>query len=264
MSGYPRGFRSKIISEGIAGYVNILKRRFDSDLPLNRPKEMIRSQGRHKKSMIANNWFNSGSRVYDTVLFVPSTPSSSLAKILKEHEAKNDQGRKSRIKIVERAGVSVKNMLAPNYPWGIEKCSDPECFPCSTAVAPLKVSCRVPGIPYCIECVLCEHTGEKSVYYGQSGKNCYMRGKKHIEDFSSGNPSHCMTIHAKVHHPDVPHSVSNFRMVPLRRISKPLDRQISEALTISNASVDILMNSGSEWRAGAVPRASVVGRPRQS
>ena len=88
-----------------------------------------------------------------------------------------------------------------------------------------------------------------------------MRGKKHLEDFSSGNPSHCMTIHAKVHHPDVPHSMSNFRMIPLKRISKPLDRQITESLVISNASVDILMNSGSEWRAGAVPRAS-VGRPR--
>ena len=70
-----------------------------------------------------------------------------------------------------------------------------------------------------------------------------------------------MTIHAKVHHPDVPHSMSNFRMIPLKKISKPLDRQITESLVISNASVDILMNSGSEWRAGAVPRAS-VGRSR--
>jgi len=57
-----------------------------------------------------------------------------------------------------------------------------------------------------------------------------MRGRKHLEDFSAGNSSCCMTIHEKIHHPDVPQGKENFRMIPFKRISKPLDRQITEVL----------------------------------
>ena len=67
-----------------------------------------------KLAELGNSWYNrtntnSGSEEvnHDTVLFFPSTPSSSLATILRAHEAKNNQGRKSLIKIVEKAGISV-------------------------------------------------------------------------------------------------------------------------------------------------------------
>ena len=67
-----------------------------------------------------------------------------------------------------------------------------------------------------------------------------------------------MTIHAKKHHPDVTTVASNFRMIPLKLIRKPLDQQITEALEIANARVDILLNSGTEWRSGQIPRAAVT------
>ena len=60
-----------------------------------------------------------------------------------------------------------------------------------------------------------------------------------------------MSIHAKVHHPDEPRLATNFKMIPLKTINKPMDRQITEALNIANANVDILLNSGSEWRSGS-------------
>ena len=119
----------------------------------------------------------------------------------------------------------------------------------------------IPGVVYTIICTLCEEEGRgMAVYYGQSGKNCYARGKKHLEDFKSGDNSHCMTIHAKVHHPNEQRMMSKFKMIPLRTYRKPLERQIKEALLINNSEVDILLNSGSEWWAGRVPRAS-VSRP---
>ena len=121
-----------------------------------------------------------------------------------------------------------------------------------------KVNCRKPGILYNIICVLCENAGIKAVYFGESGKNAYSRGKKHIEDFQGGLSSHCMTIHQKTHHPDAPKAVSNFRMVPVRPFMHPLDRQIREALKIQNCEADIIMNSGSEWRTGRLPRAAVT------
>ena len=105
---------------------------------------------------------------------------------------------------------------------------------------------------------LCENAGIKAVYFGESGKNAYSRGKKHVEDFQGGLSSHCMTIHQKTHHPDAPKLLSNFRMVPVRQFMTPIDRQVSEALMINNSEVDILMNSGSEWRTGRLPRAAVT------
>ena len=195
VSGYSEGFRSKVIAEGIAGYFNTLRRRLKDNLPLNRPMDVIRTQSK-KRTKSQNNWFNSGESSYNSVLFVPATPHSALAKTLQKHESENNQGRKSRVKIIEKAGRSVKSLLAPNNPWSATKCGDEECFMCSTATGPLKLSCRVPGVLYTIVCVLCEEEGGKSaVYYGESGKNCYERGKKHLEQFKAGNASHCMTIH---------------------------------------------------------------------
>ena len=229
----------------------------NSGQQLNRPKEVIRMQSK-KKNTTSRNWFNQGKTSYDSVLFVPSTPNSALAKTLREHEALNNQGRVSRIKIVEKAGRSLKSILAPNDPWGVSKCADPECFVCSTSVGDLKVSCRTPGILYKIFCTRCEEEGKKSVYVGQSGKNGYSRGKKHLEDFAARNNSHCMVIHCRVHHPNEQMLASNFRMVPIRAYHTPLERQISEGLCIYNSDVDVLLNSGTEWMAGQVPRASVA------
>ena len=165
---------------------------------------------------------------------------------------------KKHIMIVEKEGRSIKNALAPNDPWDVKCCEDEGCFPCSSSTGPVKISCRVPGVVYTIICVQCEQEGKKPFYFGESGKNAYERGKKHLDQFRAGSASHCMTIHARVHHPDVPRLDLKFKMTVLKRMIKPLDRQISEALCISNSSVDVLMNSGSEWRGGQVPRAAVA------
>lgn len=133
MSGYPEGFRSKILSEGMAGFFNTVRKRQASGVQLNRPSQVIRNQRRRTNSI---NWFKKGQSVYDSVFFVPTTPHSALAKMLQEHEQANNQGRASRIKIVEKAGISMKNMLAPNNPWGVTRCKDPKCFPCSSSTGP--------------------------------------------------------------------------------------------------------------------------------
>ena len=62
-----------------------------------------------------------------------------------------------------------------------------------------------------------------------------------------------MTIHSRVYHEDAPKLVSHYRMMPLKAVKKPLDRQIFEALFIANYEDDVLLNSGAEWDAGQVP-----------
>ena len=116
---------------------------------------------------------------------------------------------------------------------------------------------------YNIICTVCEKEGIESIYIGQSGKNAFARGGDHVDSFLAGNSSHCMVIHHRVHHPDLPRDTSHYRMIPVRSFKAPVDRQICEALDIYNCKVDILMNSGSEWNAGRLPRASVARPDRR-
>lgn len=87
-------------------------------MPFNRSGDVIRKSKSHR-CKTSNNWFrNSGGLVqFDTVLFVPATSGAKLATILKNLEAQNVQGRRSRIKVVERSGKCVKDLLSKSYPW---------------------------------------------------------------------------------------------------------------------------------------------------
>ena len=190
---------------------------------------------------------------FQSVLFVPATANSSLAKMIRQCEENNSQGRKVRIKVVERSGRSVKNTLAPNYPWTPGACNYPDCFPCSTGTEH-RVSCRKPGVAYKISCKLCSQAGKSAIYEGESGKCLYERGKKHLSEFQAGLSSNSMVIHNRNHHPNV--TALNFRMEAIRTFNTPLERQLDEALRIKNSNANIVMNSGSEWRLDSIPRAN--------
>ena len=65
---------------------------------------------------------------YETVLFVPYTPNGALATALWAYEKK--RGAKRRIRIVERAGISLKKKLFSSNPWSKEGCLRTDCLPC--------------------------------------------------------------------------------------------------------------------------------------
>ena len=194
-------------------------------------------------------------------MFVPATKDSVLAKKIKLAEAQNNQGRSSRIKIVEKTGSTVKDSLCRKAPWPTGRCEEREdCFYCLTSHE-AKCSCRTPGVGYEIICELCANEdGRISTYQGETGKNLRVRGRKHLQEFKGGNPSNCMVIHNRTFHPQlkcVPGDPNfNFRMERKGVFKTPLSRQVNEALRIKNSTADQRMNSGSEWRADALPRAA--------
>ena len=120
-----------------------------------------------------------------------------LAKLLQRQEEENDKGRSHRIKIVEKTGVSVRNFLAMNYPWGVEKCGQADCFQCSTCPDP-KFSCRRAGIGYTLTCLKCASMGIRSIYEGESSKSAYARGRKHLEELGSAVRTNGMVIHNSI------------------------------------------------------------------
>ena len=249
LAGYKEGFRAKVISEGIVGYVKKVSLAFNNNSPLNRPNHVIAANKKKKRDRLRN----STSNQCQSVLFVPATPGSVLARSIRQCEERNAQGRQVRIKVVERSGRSVKNTLAPNYPWKPQFCNDSDCFPCSSGKLP-KISCRKPGVAYQIVCTLCSGSGISSVYEGESGKCVFERGKKHLSEFHAGLSTNAMVIHNRIHHDSVPSL--NFEMKAVKTFTTPLERQLDEALRIKNSEADVLMNSGSEWRLDSIPRAN--------
>ena len=249
LSGYGESFRAQVLSGGVTGYLKKVQLCNNKNIPFNRPKEEI-VKNRKNKNVTA--WFQSKNKQesFSSVLFVPFTPGSELAKRIRYLEEANHQGRDSRIKVVELGGKTLVNTLSNNYPWKPDACNDGECFPCSTNTRGRFVSCRKPGMAYRIFCTICP----SSVYEGETSLCLYERGKKHLSEYSSSLQSNCMVIHNKKFHPES--TCLNFRMEGLRQIHRPIDRQIDEAIRIKNSTATVVMNSGAEWRQPAIPRAS--------
>ena len=118
-----------------------------------------------------------------------------------------------------------------------------------------KLSCRTPGISYTITCMKCGSQNVAAVYQGESSKNAFARGKKHLSELKSACRNNSMVIYNSVHHQQEPPTSQNFQMKILRFIRRPMDRQIEESIRIKDSTADILMNSGAEWRSDRIPRA---------
>ena len=157
LSGYTEGFRVKVINGGLRNYMKCLERTVTTSTPLHRPRDFPRRPRKNK-----NNWFKGPNNVFDSVLYVPATKNSVLAKQLQCQEEMNVQGRSNRIKIVEVPGKTVRNVLVRNYPWQVSSCHSQDCFQCSTEDNP-EVSCRKPGISYTTTCTKCAESGSKAV-----------------------------------------------------------------------------------------------------
>ena len=62
-----------------------------------------------------------------------------------------------------------------------------------------------------------------------------------------------MTMQNVVHHGGS--CEFHFQMEAKRMFMSPVERQVNESMRIRHSKANILMNSGSEWRADRIPRA---------
>ena len=65
-------------------------------------------------------------------MFVPFTPGSLLAKQLRENEEKLEKLTNTRIKIVERTGTKIQDLLTRSNPWKGHDCERHNCLLCYT------------------------------------------------------------------------------------------------------------------------------------
>lgn len=243
-SGYDHKFRYDVVKSAIHAYETI-KQRADAGLrPINRPKEWKQDERTKNKEMKKRSWYRVGG--FDSVLFVPSTPGSTLKRMYRKVIKKSG----IRIRVVERTGSTLKSKLQRSNPFRRTNCGRNDCMVCTTTGVG---NCEKEEITYEFEC---QHEGCNGVYKGESSYNAYKRGKEQMtilrsKSEKSGLWKHCLTKHAGV--------IQTFNMKVTGTFrNDAMMRQITEAVQIENTPTDSLINTRAEWNMTRVPRAHIM------
>ena len=99
-------------------------------------------------------------------MFVPYTRGSELAKELRETEYQMGDMTGSRLKVVERAGVKLMDMLTRANPWKGQDCGRQKCLLCETKKYTgkhLGQECTRRNLVYETRCITCEERENKKI-----------------------------------------------------------------------------------------------------
>ena len=113
-----------------------------------------------------------------SVMFIPHTPHSELARKLRENEHNLERVTGNKVKIVERAEVKLQDLLTGNNPWKGLDCKRENCFLCSSKALTgkgLKRDCRKRGIIYEIKCLSCEELVKEKLQEKYAGNEKLLR-----------------------------------------------------------------------------------------
>ena len=92
-------------------------------------------------------------------MFVPHTTGSGLAKALRRNEEYLQEITGNRVKIVEKSGTKIEDILTKTDPWKGLDCGRTNCFLCATKHLTgkgLNKDCTKRNILYEIKCLTCE------------------------------------------------------------------------------------------------------------
>ena len=94
-----------------------------------------------------------------SIIFVPHTRDSKLARMLRNKETKIEVTTRDKVKIVERGGRKIEDIIANKDPWKNKDCGRPNCFICMTKTlrkGNKNKDCTKRNINYEIKCLTCE------------------------------------------------------------------------------------------------------------
>ena len=177
------------------------------------------------------------------VLYVPFTPQSSLKKTVQQGEEEwRGHPLAGRIRVEERLGPSISQLLCNPTPWRKEHCGRAGCPPCETTTG----KCKARNVIYKVECTQCKVEGNTGVYWGESHRTLWDRTSEHLANLRRGEDSSPLVKHWKEVHAsrDTPPHYT-FHLVGVHQDA--LSRQLGEALMISGDTSTYLMNSKGEF-----------------
>ena len=198
---------------------------------------------------------SSGDLTPKTVLFVPRTPGGELVTRLRKAEQEISRITGETIKIVEKAGTMIKRLVHKANPWAGENCGRPDCLVCHLG-QDVGGDCRRRNVLYRTICNPCKMKGKTSVYFGETSRTAYERGKEHLRDFKDKNEDSHMWTHVMEEHQG--DDAVNFDMKVLRGHMSAFSRQVHEAVVILRNRHLNLLNSKEEYNRCILPRIGVM------
>jgi hypothetical protein len=264
VSGYPEEYRAGVLKAALTGYQRQVEADQSGEKPLYRPREWQEAARRRRKGLRRAAWY----RPADTVLFLPATPNSELAEMARE-VLEQEGGRLGvNIRVVETAGVSLRQQLVRTDLGTGAACPQGDCMLCLTNPAQggslrhHRASSLYTGT--CRPCREERGEGYTAVYTGETGSSGYTRTLEHREGIVKKKEDNGFAKHLAEYHPDREGDPEAFQFTVERTFRKPMDRQVSEAVAIHTCRADLVLNSKSEWEQPATERVVMTREPRES
>ena len=249
-SGYPATVRHQVIKTALEKWDKMCEKEDAGVRPVHRPREWKEKERRQEKERKRNNWHQSKTGQVSAPLIIDPT-AGPLTKEMKEICRKFEEVTEMRVVVQERAGNALKHLAKPE-PLKNRGCGRADCFPCSSS-RPGK--CEKNGCGYRIRCETCMRAGRLSLYDGESGSNCYTRGKQHQDGLRLKDEENPLWKHCLVEHEG---NQADFSMKQTNVFGSCLVRQVNEAVRIEMSTADCVMNSKSEFHQAPLVRVVPV------
>ena len=207
------------------------------------------------------------------VMFVPCTVGSKLAKELRESENILSKSTGAKLKIVERCGTKIADILTSSDPWKGQDCKREDCLLCMTKSSTgkfLSQDCTRRSVVYETRCMTCEERkkseieekyqamGEEEMesevnrknmqeeiskirlfkYIGETGKSAHERGKQHLSDALQLKPSSHILKHFLDCHEGESFADLKFGMRIRQGCKSAFERQVTESVLIQQECKD--------------------------
>ena len=266
-SGYNHKFRKEVVDSGFKAYDKILEEDKNDIKPLYRSKDWKKEEREQLKSEKKSNWWNSQkSKVqYTSVLFVTPTPGGMLAREVRQRLKELNKNDSEKIKVEERGGLKIKDMLGSKNPFQKPKCIQRTCPLCSksdyieVSSEEVKIPCNTNNVGYRWRCITCKERDIVKVYEGESGRSARIRGAEHLREFEQKMEKSVLYKHKMQDHK---HENVKFKMEITNKFQDALTRQANEAVRISQRPDNELLNSKSEFNHPPIARVMVERRKK--
>ena len=244
-SGYSKKYRMEILNSAMKAFDKMLEEDSKNIKPLFRDRLWKKDEREIMKKNKKVNWYKNKEKTqisYKSVLFVPPTPGGILAKELKQREEELNRFSNERIKIVEKGGIKVENILTQKDPFEKEKCTEKLCPICKNESNKVNVLCNSNNIGYRWVCHTCQARDKIKVYEGETSRSARLRGIEHVRSLNGKKFDSVLYKHKILEHKD---EEMDFKMEITGVFKDALSRQADEAVRIQNRKTSESLNSKS-------------------
>ena len=180
--------------------------------PMYRSRDWNRKEREAAKSAKRFNWWNTEKSTikYKSVLFVTPTPGAVLAKDVRKREAELNRNTNERVKIVEKGGLKVKDMLGSKNPFKKTKCEEKACPMCTSSEFILQnsddiqIPCSTNNVGYRWSCLTCKDRKIIKIYEGETSRSARIRGAEHLKGLQGKNIKNVLYNHKVSEHQNEP------------------------------------------------------------